>query len=404
MTGPPIQGGWVEVAGGHVVAVGAGPAPGAALDLGDVALLPGLVNAHTHLELSWMAGRVPPAASFVAWIRTLMLDRRAHASHDEEAHSEAIRRAAFALRDSGTVLVGDVSNTMTTAQVLREAEIAGVIFHEMVGFNPVDPGAIVRDAWERIDRVIDPGPTLRAGDAWPGDAAGPGDVTACVVAHAPYSVLPTLFPEIVRRHRGGPLSVHVGESAEEVEFLRTGEGPFRALLEELGVSTERWTPPACDPVTYLSRVGYLQPGMLAVHAVQLSDDQLQQLRRAQAVIVTCPRSNSWVGVGAPRLSHFYASGVPVAIGTDSLASTPTLSLFDELAELRRIAPDVAAASLLESATRIGAEALGFGRTFGTIAPGRRAAFARVQVPPGTTDVEEYLVSGVPPSAVQPLWL
>ena len=121
---------------------------------------------------------------------------------------------------------------------------------------------------------------------------------------------------------------------------------------------------------------------------------------AGAVLVTCPRSNVWVGAGLPRLSHFYAARVPVAIGTDSLASSPTLSVFDELAEARRIAPDVAPGALLESATRVGAAALGYGHDYGTITPGKRAVFVAVDVPPSVDDVEEYLVGGVPPAAVR----
>ena len=102
----------------------------------------------------------------------------------------------------------------------------------------------------------------------------------------------------------------------------------------------------------------------------------------------------------PRLSHFYAAGVPVAVGTDSLASAPTLNLFDEIHEMRRIAPDVAPGALLASATRQGAEALGFGSEYGTIEPGKRAALLAVQAPADTIDVEEYLVSGVPATAVR----
>jgi cytosine/adenosine deaminase-related metal-dependent hydrolase len=107
-----------------------------------------------------------------------------------------------------------------------------------------------------------------------------------------------------------------------------------------------------------------------------------------------------VGAGIPPLGRFYASGVPVAIGTDSLASAPTLSVFDELAAMRRLAPDVAPGALLDSATRVGAEALGFGRDYGTIAPGRRAALIAVRVPPDVGDVEEYLVGGVPPADIR----
>jgi cytosine/adenosine deaminase-related metal-dependent hydrolase len=157
-------------------------------------------------------------------------------------------------------------------------------------------------------------------------------------------------------------------------------------------------------VEYLARLGYLVPGVLAVHGVHLNDGAFLQLREAEAVLVVCPRSNAWVGAGLPNVSRAYSLGLPVALGTDSLASAPTLNMFDELAELRRIAPEVSPASLLESATRIGARALGLGRSLGTLGVGKRAALTAVSVPAGERDVEEYLVSGVPASAVQPLWL
>jgi cytosine/adenosine deaminase-related metal-dependent hydrolase len=223
----------------------------------------------------------------------------------------------------------------------------------------------------------------------------PTSVSFAVVAHAPYSVSPALLSEIARRRREAPLAIHLGESLEEVEFLRTGGGPIRDTLQMLGIWPDTWTAPHCDPLEYIHRLGYLQPGLLAVHAVHLTDDALARLRRAQAVVVTCPRSNTWVGAGVPRLSHFYATGVAVAVGTDSLASSPTLNLFDELHEMRRLAPDVTAAALLHSATRQGAVALGFGAEYGSIEAGRRAELLAVDIPSGVTDVEEYLVSGVP---------
>lgn len=223
-----------------------------------------------------------------------------------------------------------------------------------------------------------------------------------VAAHAPYSVAPALFREIAQRNTDGPLTVHLGESREEVEFLRTGGGPLRRTLERLGVWVPSWRAPQCDPVEYMRQLGYLRPGLLAVHGVQLGDDALERLREAGATVVTCPRSNVWTGVGIPRLAHFYAAGVPVAIGTDSLASADTLNMFDELGEMRRVAPEVSAASFLDSATRVGAEALGYGGSYGTLDPGKRAALVAVDIPPGVTDVEEYLVSGVPASSVRRL--
>ena len=382
----PIENGWVEVASDRIVRIGAGRAPLPPDDLGDVALLPGLVNAHTHLELSWLRGRIPPAGSMLEWIRALIAVRAGGPEGGEDAKVEATRCALREMRDTGTVLAGDVTNSLTTPVRLRESQMAGVVFHELLGFNATGPMAQVRDAWRRVDETK--------------KNVHHADLSYSVVAHAPYSVSPGLFSEIARQRRNAPLAVHLGESAEEVEFLRSGRGPFRELLESLDVWSDEWRAPECDPVEYLARVGYLRTGLVAVHGVHLTDDALLALRNAGATIVTCPRSNEWVGAGLPRLSHFYGCGLPVAIGTDSLASTSTLSMFDELAALRRIAPDVSAAGLLESATRRGAHALGYGEDFGTLAPGKRAALVTVQVPAGVADVEEYLVSGVPASSIR----
>jgi len=385
IVGPPLQDAWVSVVNGRVAAVGDGraPAAGATVDLGDAVLLPGLVNAHTHIELSWMAGLVSPAASMDAWIRTLMSVRRAGPAGGEAAAVGAMTTAVLGMRETGTVLAGDISNTLASVPVLQRAECDAAIFHEILGFHPLDPPAMVREATARLN---------------------PLGAHAAVVAHAPYSTAPALFAEIAAHHVGlAPLSVHVAESAEELQFLHTGGGPIRTMLETLGVWSGTWTVPRCGPLEYLKRVGYLQPGTLLVHGVHLTVDELDRARDAGAVIVTCPRSNVWVGGGVPPVSRFFGAGVPVAIGTDSLASVGSLNMFDELAALRRLAPEVNAARLLDSATRVGAEALGFGDEYGSLGSGRRARFASVALPAGigsrAADVEEYLVSGVPAAAI-----
>ncbi|MEZ5317664.1 MAG: amidohydrolase family protein [Vicinamibacterales bacterium] len=384
---PPIHGGWIDVADGRIRRLGQGAPPGPAEDLGDVAILPGLVNAHTHLELSWMAGHVPPAGSLVDWIRDVLRVRAAGPAGGSAAAREAAFAAARTLRATGTVLVGDVSNELTTPAAIEAAGLAGVVFHELIGFNAADPVLVVREALDRIAAVR---------------LAHPDRLGLTLAPHAPYSVAPGLFAEIARHVPDGPLAVHLAESAEEVEFLRTGTGPFRRLLEDLGVWHGGWQARGEDPVAFLDRVGCLRAGLVAVHGVHLGDAALARLVRLGAIVVACPRSNVWVGAGLPRLSHWYAEGLAVAIGTDSLASSPTLNLFDELAEMRRLAPDVSAACLLESATRVGAEALGFGWDYGTLAPGKVAALTAVEVPPAVTDVEEYLVGGVPIAAIRPL--
>jgi cytosine/adenosine deaminase-related metal-dependent hydrolase len=167
-------------------------------------------------------------------------------------------------------------------------------------------------------------------------------------------------------------------------------------MDGLGVWDDAWTPPRCGPVAYLDQLGLVDDRLIAVHGVQLTDVELERLAAAHATVVTCPRSNSWTGAGAPPIERFYRSGVRVAVGTDSLASVETLNLFDELARMRTIAPTISASTLLETATRTGAEALGFGAELGTMASGKRAELIAVRLPGRVADVEEYLVSGIQP--------
>ena len=165
-----------------------------------------------------------------------------------------------------------------------------------------------------------------------------------LAAHAPYSVSPGMFRAIRAAvdEQSAPLtSVHLGESADEVEFLQRGTGSFRALLEELGVWAPDWEAPGDSPVGYLSDLGFLDRCALVVHGVQFDGDDLSRLAALGATVASCPRSNVHVGVGSPPLEAFYAMDVNVAFGTDSLASVADLNLFAELREARRIAPRVA---------------------------------------------------------------
>jgi len=373
----PIDNGWVAVTGGVIEALGHGrPPSGDVADLGDAAILPGLINAHTHLELSWLCGRIPPAASMHVWIRGLMAARR-EAPADELQRTSAAGALAIAAAQ-GTLAFGDISNTLITAPVLAERGVPSVVFHELLGFIPA--GADARAA-QGADRVV---------------AAAQPPVAPGLAAHAPFSTAPELFSAIARQvsARGLATSVHLGESPEEIELLATGRGPFRDLLRDLGVWREDWTAPGTDPVGYLDRLGVLAPGLLAVHATQLTSDALGVLAARGAHIVSCPRSNRWTGVGDPPLDAFYASGATVAFGTDSLASADSLDMFEELAAARRVST-VAPGVLLESATRGGAIALGLDGRYGRVAPGLRGPLLAVGVPAGVADVQEYLVSGIP---------
>ena len=379
IAGPPIPGGSVAIEDGRIVAVEPAAVPGAT-DLGACALLPALVNAHTHLELSYLRGRIHRAASFIEWVRPVLAARRTAPDEDEVtiAAAAAITEAV----NSGTGMFGDVSNALGAVPALRWSQRPARVFHELLGFNLADPESRVAEARARI-----------AAEARVGHSEG---LRFSLAPHAPYSVSPALFDAI--RHdataHGDPTTVHLAESREEVQLLADGSGPWRELLETLGVWTNAWQPPECSPVAYLQQRGFLDASTLIVHGVQCTGDDFSRIRRTGATVVSCPRSNAYVGAGWPPLADFHAAGLPVAFGTDSLASVEDLNLFSELAEARRLAPGVPARWLLEGATAVGARALGFGADYGTIEPGKRAALISVRVPAGVRDVEEYLVSGI----------
>jgi aminodeoxyfutalosine deaminase len=388
ISAPPIRNGFVTLEGGRIAAVGdRGPADVASL--GNVAILPALVNAHTHLELSYLHGRVPPSTSFNDWVMALMALRRDHPDPTAPAILEAARHAIARARASGTGLFGDVSNTLVTVPLLRDAGMAAHVFYELIGFSHPDPAGRVREA-------------RAAADAAAIDAGG---VRVSLAPHAPYSVSSALFMAIrsdVDAHPDSVTTVHLGESAAEVELLRQGSGPARVMLERLGVWSNEWQIPGVSPTEYVAALGFLGADSLVVHGVQFTREDLARVKTAGSPLVSCPRSNSYVGVGAPPLASFYAAGLPVAFGTDSLASVADLNMFAELAEARRIAPTVSARELLRSATLTGAQALRFDDDYGSIAAGKRAALIAVRVPPDVVDVEEYLVAGIEPDAIA--WL
>jgi aminodeoxyfutalosine deaminase len=385
---PPIRDGAVTVSEGRIVAVGARES-GNAVDLGPVTIMPALVNAHTHLELSYLHERVPRSTDFNKWVTTLMTLRRGSPALGPPPILETARQAISDARRTGTGLIGDVSNTLVTVPLLREARMPAHVFHELTGFNHPDPAGRVREARASVDA-----------------AAADGDgVRVSLAPHAPYSVSAELFAAIrddVDGHPHAVTTVHLGESAAEVELLRRGTGAARAMLEQLGVWTDTWQIPGVSPTEYLARLGFLSERVMVVHGVQFTSDDLARVKLTGASLVSCPRSNSYVGVGSPPLESFYAAGVPVAFGTDSLASVSDLNMFAELAEARRIAPGVPARELLRSATLNGARALRFDDEYGSIERGRRAALIAVRVPPQVSDVEQYLVGGVEADAIS--WL
>ena len=348
-------------------------APGGPLrDLGPGVLLPGLVNAHCHLELSHLAGRVPAGTGFVRWIEGVVASRGR--SSDEEVRSAA-RCAIEFMEKRGTAAIGDVSNALVHLDLLADSRLAAVVFLELIGWAPGKAGSTLRWAEERLASVT---PALRPG------------LEVRLAAHAPHSCSPALLRALVERD--GPAAIHLAESPDEAAFLRDGSGGWPTFLDGRGLGDVAFSPPGASPVRYADELGVLHPRLVAAHGVQVDAADRELLARRGVHVVLCPRSNRNLGVGSADVPALQASGVRLALGTDSLASVETLDVLEDGVLLHRSFPGIEAAAIVRMATLGGAEALGFD-DLGAIAPGRRAAlaFAPAGSPPG--DPHEFLLSG-----------
>jgi aminodeoxyfutalosine deaminase len=356
VSGPAIRDGIVAVESGRVAWVGAADAPdrppAEERDLGPGVLLPGFVNAHCHLELSYLAGAVPGAGGFSDWVGKLVAQRVGESGDGLRSAADLAARAMVA---AGTVAVGDISNRLAHLDLMAAAGLRAVVFHELIGW---DPGRAqdVLSAAEAALRSLTP----QAG------------IEVKLAAHAPYSVSPALFAAL--RAHGGPACVHLAESPDEVRFLRTGDGPWVDFLASRGLDQVPFTAPGTSPVKYLDDLGVLHPRLLAVHCVQVDVEDARLLAARGVSVAVCPRSNRHIGVGTPPVPELLAAGVNVCVGTDSLASAPTLDVLADVRALHATFPQIAPATLIEMATRNGARALGLD-DLGTLEPGQIGALA-----------------------------
>jgi aminodeoxyfutalosine deaminase len=324
------------------------PATDRVLDHGPVVLLPGLVNAHVHLELTALADRVPAEGGFEAWVRALLAAR-------EAAGEAALRDGAAAgvaeLRASGCAAVGEVTTLGITREALVEAGMAGIWFREYLGGDP---------------------PPAEAVPNWVA-----GDLAASVAGHAPHTTAPSVLRRLAEtaRRRGLPFSLHLAESAAEEEFLAAGRGDWADFLKERGIDVSDWGLPSRSPVDHADRIGLLGPGTLLVHLLRADAADFRRVRERGAAVCVCPRSNLRLHGMLPDLDGMFRAGLRPALGTDGRASVDSLNPFDEMAFVAGNFPSMAPARVFDMATRNGADALGIGHRYGTLAPGRRAAFS-----------------------------
>jgi cytosine/adenosine deaminase-related metal-dependent hydrolase len=302
----------------------------------DAILLPALVNAHLHLELSHLAGKVPGGDGLPAWIGRFV---QARAATPEVESGPAMEAAADQLRRFGVAAVGDVTNTLASLRPLAECGIGGSLYLEVFGATQA-----------RIDEAL-----AKAGAAR--EAAGPPPPGLRIVT-SPHATYSTHHPTLARLLAGGPSSVHLAEDPAERRLLANGDGPFAPILSKLGTSPAELGR-ASSAVALVAPS--LHAGNLAVHCVDLDRADMGLLARSGATVVLCPRSNAYITGRIPNLPGLLAAGIPLALGTDSLASSPSLSPLAEAAALRRAFPEIPAeriVALLWNGAAVGAPWVG----------------------------------------------
>ncbi len=362
---PAIADGALAVRSGRILAVDNAKSilqryPAAPLkDYPDSVILPGLINAHTHLELSHLhhLSQQPAPPTFTAWIEQLLVER-GKSKYREKTILQAARRALGVQQKDGVVALCDIANGPVIADMKENLSGPMFCFKEYLGLRASGLNATL----QQIERE---------------------KVPYCT-AHAPYSTHADLLNALKRRadQKNHLLPIHVAESAAEIEMMSQGRGEFPQFLQKRGLWDGSFQPTGIDnsgSVQYLHQVGVLDDKTLCVHCVHVTEQEIALLKESGAHVCLCPGSNRYLGVGKAPVGSFLANNILPALGTDSLASNPCISLWREMRILTEDHPAVDPALILGMATLGSALALGLENDLGSLEPGRKAVFLAVQL-------------------------
>jgi cytosine/adenosine deaminase-related metal-dependent hydrolase len=347
--GAPIPRGAVAIGDdGRIAAVGQAAEIGEGERFPEAVILPGFVNAHTHLEYAVYAG-FGDGLSFGPWIG-VHVERKQRIGIEE---MEAIARlGALECLRSGVTTVGDCSFSGAAATACAEVGLAAVVYLEVFG----GPEAVPERFEPMAERVA---------------GALSDEVLLGISPHAPYTTTLDLYR--ASAELGLPVATHLSESRDELDYLLSGAGPWSSFVDLLVPPIGR------TGIRALAEEGLLGPNVLAAHCVQVDADEIELLALHDVAVAHCPRSNALLGCGIAPLAALREAGIRISIATDSPASTPSFDMFEEMrtavyaARAREERPDaLSAADALELATLGGARALGVAEERGSLVPGKRA--------------------------------
>jgi 5-methylthioadenosine/S-adenosylhomocysteine deaminase len=388
VAGPPIRDGAVLVdAAGRIAAVGPdalvpSPPQAAREHLAGVALLPGLINTHTHLELTGFAGQAEEG-EFWAWIKRIIAIK---AARSEEAFFDA---ACAGIRDqwsAGVTTVCDTGSTGAVIAALDHLGASGFAHHEVFGMHPEQADAAMRAFTADLGRLA---------------RHATGRVGLGVSPHAPYTVSGPLYraaADVARAH-GVPMAVHVAEPPAESALLRDFTGVFAEMWTEHGVPRPTELP--VTPVGWLERHGVLSERTLCVHVIDTTADDVALMQRHHCAVAHCPRSNRRHHAADAPVRRYLEAGLRVGLGTDSEVSVDPPDLIAE-ARAAQALTGWTAAEAVRALTLGGAEALGLAHATGTLAAGKLADLVAVHV--GATDAPEAAVLAAGRGGVVGTWL
>lgn len=391
---PPVEDSVVVVDEGRIVEIGRRTPYGSReVDLGDTLLMPGLVNAHAHLEFSLLKKPLgKPGIAMPDWIR-LILSNRPSARQVDKAVAAGLQQSVT----SGVTAVADISRLASRAYGDAKPAPRMVLMQEAIGFSQARATSALSATKQGLD-------DLRSASLRPDNRASLG-----VSPHAPYTVSPQLIRELValagERHL--PVALHLAECEEELELMATSTGPFQELLEERSMWDPWSVSRGATPQDYL-RMLNLAPHALVVHGNYLDHASLAMMGRHSdsMSLVYCPRTHTFFKHKEYPLAEALNLGVRVALGSDSLASSPDLSILSEMREVARKHPGVAPDAILRMATHDGAEALGINDRAGSIRPNAPADMIGLAVPKGADGRANALLDAVlhDDSPVDRVWI
>ncbi len=366
-----IENGYIRVENGIITEVDSFPyrddSKFSIIDHGDGVLMPGLFNAHLHLELSALKGKIAFEEGFRSWVRQLLKQRE---STDEKILKEEAEKALKNMINSGSLFGAEISTLGITEDMVKNSFLKGIWFKELLGSEDSMDFSLLNNFLSTGD----------SGGSKTFSALNENSVSKdfylSLAGHAPHTSSPLLLKRIKKLLKSKKLvfSIHCAESDDESKFLQQAKGPWADFLKERNIDFSSWPIPVASPVEYLFKLGVLDSFTILVHLLNLNEKDFEIIADSGAKPVLCPRSNINLHAKLPDIPKFLKMGLRPALGTDSLASCDSLSIFDEMAFTAEHFPDIAHSDIINMATINGAYALGMEKITGSLEKGKKASF------------------------------